>query len=635
MGTFSNKVTFTNMFLVLLFSGVGLVSGIGFYLATNPFLDLSALVLSPRGQPSVVLDDEGNELCRFHLEQRAPLILSSAPQHLINAFVVAEDHQFFSHHGLSWQGILRAIAANVYHHRFVQGASTITQQLVKLTFFTNQRSLWRKIKEQLTALIVEHQFSKEQILEAYLNQCYFGSGIYGVEAAAERFWNKSAAELSVAQGATLAGIIRNPQRYSPLSHPDAALRLRNVILKSMSQQGAIDQKTYEAASQEPLALQPPSSAQGAHYAPHVRELVRQFLEEQVGKDKIYTGGLTVQTTINRKLQEHAYKTFQKQVNELHAVEPALDGAVVCLDTATASIKALIGGLNQSSAYNRARASRQMGSMFKPIVYTAAIEAGYSFARTAIDEPIEYQGWAPHNVGKNFEGEMTLAHALIVSNNIVPVKLFFELGGDTILACAARFHLPPQGQPYPSLALGCAECTPLEAAAMYATFVNRGVHQEPHLIEWVKDASQKKIWRHQPVTEPATSWEVSGQVLAVLQLTAAHVQERLNRSDWPQGDCAGKTGTSNDNRSCWFAGITPKLTCVVYLGCDDNRPMENRIFSLWHAAPLWLAINQPFVSRNQRFFYSPLLEPATIHQKTGEPVEKNNPDAITILCPRTS
>lgn len=623
---------FKKIVLCLLFAITGLTSGVLFFIATTPCIDLSALAIQSKGNPSIVLDDEGNELFKFQLERRATLSLASAPNHLIKAFVIAEDHQFFSHFGLSWRGILRAVATNLYHRKFVQGASTITQQLVKLAFFTNERSLWRKIKEQMTALLVEHQFSKEQILEAYLNHCYFGSGVYGVESAAERFWGIKAEQLTVPQCALLAGIIRNPQRYSPLYHPEAALHLRNVILKSMRQHNAINQQEYERYCKEPLNITQKPPSNGSTFAPHVRELVRQFLENLVGKEMLYSGGLVIQTTINKKLQEHAYNTFQKKLAHLKTIEAHLDGAVVCLDSATAAIKALIGGISSGSSLNRAtQISRPMGSMFKPIVYTTALENGLTFADVRTDEPLTgYDDWSPQNVNETFEGPMTLARALMLSNNIIPIKLFLELGGEKVMDCATRFHLPPQHETYPALALGCAGCSPLQAAAMYNTFVTRGIYQEPHLVEWIKDNAGRKVWRHKHVTSVATNWAISSQIISALHLAAKHLKNRLQREDWLKGDYAGKTGTTNDNRSCWFAGITPKLTCVVYLGCDDNRSMATRIFSSWHAVPLWLEINQPFDTKNQRFFFDPQLECQTVHQFTGAPTTEQDPNALTIL-----
>ncbi|HBY05627.1 MAG: Penicillin-binding protein, 1A family [candidate division TM6 bacterium GW2011_GWE2_42_60] len=616
------------LLFLLLFSGIGLFCGVFLFFTTNRWLDLSALEQGAAGHPSILLDDEGKEWGRFQLERKEPISLSSLSRLTIEAFLTSEDQEFFIHHGISLRGILRAIKTNLRQHRFAQGASTITQQLVRLLFVSKERTLWRKIREQVLSLLIEQQFSKEQILEAYLNNVYFGTGIYGIQAAAKRFWGIEAKDLSIAQSALLTGLLPSPERYSPITHEEIAKGRREVVLRSMLNRKTITKQQYDAALQEPLNIRhEPSSA----LAPHFREWLRRMLEEQFDRKTLYTGGLIIQTTLNRKAQEKADQVFKEHIKHLRSVEPKLDGALVCIDNATAGIKALVGGYDfMVSQYNKAtQATRQMGSMFKPIIYTTALLNGSTMQDTEKDEPLVIGTWAPQNVSKDFIGTMTFAHAVTVSNNIIPVKLFFKLGAERISECAQKFHLPGPFPPYPSLALGCTECTPLQAAAYFAVYPNKGVYTEPHAIEWIKDEWGQKIWKYYAHSDTVIDWSTASQMLQVLRLVSARLRERMPEH-WIRGDTAGKTGTTNDNRTCWFAGCTPTHTSVVYLGRDDNEPMEHRIFSAWHALPLWLDFNYFIENPKKTFYFDPQLSRIWVNRFSGAPSREGAADAIPLL-----
>lgn len=263
-----------------------LAGGAFFYLLDNHIIDLSPLAHYNPGKPSILLDDQGNEWARFSLDRRQPISLHEMPRHLINAFIAAEDWQFFDHGGISWKGIMRSTLINAYNRRIVQGASTITQQLVKLLFFDSQRTFSRKIKEQVYSFLVERQFTKEYILETYLNHIYFGCGIYGVQAASQRFWGKNAADLTIDQSAVLASIVRSPNHYCPINSPKAAQSRRDVILKSMSKLKLISVQEYEQAVAQPVIILKNDTVL---CAPHLKETIRLFLENLVGKEKVYTG----------------------------------------------------------------------------------------------------------------------------------------------------------------------------------------------------------------------------------------------------------------------------------------------------------------------------------------------------------
>ena len=388
-----------------------------FFFVHNTIIDVSVLEHYNPGKPTIVLDDQGNEWARFSFDKRTPISIKQMSPHLVQAFIAAEDHAFFHHQGISLKGIVRSLLINIYQGKIVQGASTITQQLVKLLFTDSKRTFMRKIKDQFLALLVEQQFSKEHILETYLNQVFFGCGIYGVEAACQRFWATSAADISFDQAALLAGIVKNPSHYCPLSYPLSAQKRRNIVLHSMVQQKLISSQDYEEAKVRPLHLR-------AHEedccAPHLKEAIRMMVEENVGKKKLYTGGYVIQTTLNREVQQAAHKAFKEQIEELRKKTPLIDGGLIAMEVKTGHIKALIGGYDfASSKFNRAlQAHRQMGSILKPIIFAAAIENGATLAQTDIDEPLEISTWKPRNHDRTFLGEMTLARALAYSNNII-------------------------------------------------------------------------------------------------------------------------------------------------------------------------------------------------------------------------
>src|SRR5579885_1277524 len=300
-------------FIVCVLIASTILGGIWF-ITHNKCIDFSVLEYYQAGQPSIVLDDEGHEWTRFQLDRREPIPLEKMPKHLIQAFIAAEDWRFFEHAGISWKGIIRSALVNLYHGRKVQGASTITQQLVRLLYFDAKKTFSRKIKEQLVAIMVEAQFTKEQILETYLNHVCFGCGIYGVEAACQRFWGKKAADISLDEAAVLAAIMRSPSRYCPIINPLSAEKRRDVILHSMRKLNIITQEEYELAKSLPVKVKD----QDEPFAPHMKEMIRIFLEEQVGKTALYNGGLIIQTTLNRALQEKAQRAFARQFKQLRS-----------------------------------------------------------------------------------------------------------------------------------------------------------------------------------------------------------------------------------------------------------------------------------------------------------------------------
>jgi penicillin-binding protein 1A len=615
--------------LVTTFSGC---LGVLFFLSNRTWVDFSVLEHYNPGKPSIVYDETGAEWTRFQLDKRDVISLKDIPPQVINAFLAAEDWHFFSHKGISIKGILRSIAVNIYKRRKAQGASTITQQLVRLLFFDAEKNFTRKIKEQFLSLIVELQFTKEQILEIYLNHIYFGCGIYGVEAASQRFWNKKTNQLTPDEAATLAGILRSPQKYCPLNNLALSEQRRNVILHQMHKLHFLTEAEYQQAVKKKLQV---NKIEVSSYAPHLRESLRLFLEEKYGKQKLYSGGLKIQTTLNIGMQEKAEKAFKTHVKKFKdTILPDIDGALLTIEGSTGAIRCMIGGYNfQQSQYNRATtAQRQLGSTFKPIIYATALTCGMTLADTVIDEPLTLPDnkseWTPRNFDHTHHGQITLAYALSHSNNIVSIKTLLRCGVHNIINAARDCGITGTLYPYPSLALGCVDGTVKEAATMFNVFAHQGLLVEPYFLVWIKDEWDVKIWKHTPTKKYVMPASITDQIARALSLSL----ERFKKKFPHALDCQaiGKTGTTNDARTCWYTGSTPQLTTCVYIGCDDNKSLGQEILASHTAFPIWWDFNKAVGSQEKIFKQDPSLQDITVNELTGQPVPVDHPDAMTIL-----
>lgn len=606
--------------------------GLLVFISHDGVLDFSPLERSVAARPTIVLDDKGVEWTRFQLDRRDPVIFSAFPKHLVNAFVAAEDWDFFSHKGISWKGIVRSTLVNVYHRRIVQGASTITQQLVKLLFFDGQRTFKRKIKEQLYALLLEQRYSKEYIMQLYLNNVYFGCGIYGVEAASHTFWGKSVSALTVDEAAVLAGIVRSPGSYCPLLHPDGSVKRRNAVLTKMARLNFVTEDELALYKIKPLVL----AVHAADRAAHVKEMLRQFLEERFGRQKLYTGGLLVKTTLNRVLQSTAEKAFKDQIDLLRTtLRDNVDGGLLSIDPHTGAIKALVGGYNfKESQFNRVvQTSRQIGSLIKPLIYAIALEQGKTFADTMIDEPLNFEQpngtiWSPNNYNLKFEGRMTLARALYRSNNIVAIKTLLDTGYDRVFDVARQCHLQGPFNHYPSLALGCLDGTLNQVTALFNIFANNGQYVEPYAVEWVKDAFGTKIYRHEVQEITVLSPIISGQVTKVLMLALKQVRAWFS-GEWLETEAISKTGTTNDCRTNWYVGSTPDLTTGVYIGCDDNTPLGKNSYPLRTAFPIWFNVQRALQPEHATFVLDPRLQTILIDEMSGRRVSHSGDGVIEI------
>ncbi len=618
-------------FFVLVLTGL---LGAFLFITQYHIVDFSALEQYQQAVPTILLDDQGVEWARFCKDKRDPIAYHDVPACVVQAFVAAEDWHFFNHGGISLRGILRSLCVNLYHGKKMQGASTITQQLVKLLFLDSKKTFSRKIKEQLYAILIEYSYTKEQILQAYLNNIYFGCGIYGIEAAAQRFWAKHATDLTIQEAAVLAGIVQCPNKYCPLIAPLTCERRRNQIFSKMVAVGFISHEQKDIFVQEPLLVQ--TYLKNKEYGQYAKEVIRTFLEAEFKKGALYTDGLVVQTTINSAMQcaaEQAFEVGCKEVQERLLLP--INGALICVDNESVGIKALVGGLNfGQSQFNRAfQARRQLGSIIKPFVYATAFEHGLQPFETEIDEPIEviYDAvcWKPNNYDKKFRGMITRAYALSCSNNIVTIKTLLKTGIDPLLQLLKSMDLEAEIVPYPSLALGCIDVTPKEAVGMFTLFARKGLYKKPHLISWVKDRWGKKIYKQEHVEKQIIPWRIADQVAALLMIGTQRLKKIWGK-DWLSCQVLGKTGTTNDSRTCWFAGSTPSYTTLVYMGCDDNSSMGKNVFPIKTAFPVWFNFHKSIQEPMRIFSYHRSLKEEWINKKTGELVSFDDPEAIRIL-----
>lgn len=627
------RTIFKFSFYILFFTG-SIFFGVLCFFLHNHTIDFSALQQDMQSKPSILLDETGQEWGRFQLDKRKYLLLENMPDHLINAFLVTEDRTFFMHPGISFRGILRSILVNLYSGKKVQGASTITQQLVRLLFFNSKKTFSRKLQEQIYAILVERRWSKEQILEAYLNNVYFGYGIYGVQAAAQRFWGKDISEITLDQAAVLASIMKSPQKYSPIHAKENVLLRRNMILRMMMNHHMITLQEEQDASMQPILIKDPEKNV---IAPHLKETIRQFLEKLVGKETLYTGGLVIQTTLNLYVQQACQKAFEQHIGSLRAAlhEP-IDGSLICIDSQTGEIRSMIGGYDfKTSKINRAiQAYRQMGSIFKLFVYAAALEQGLNFSDVEIDEPFELiqngSIWSPKNHNHKFLGSMTRAYALSHSNNIVTIKTLLQTGIANVIDVARRCHITASMPPYPSLALGCVDVNAMEVVGSFNVIVNHGKYVQPHFIRWVKNSVGKKIYKTDVVSQQVLDATVTSKIARVLTFSIGRLQKKLG-VEWFGGQALGKTGTNNDSRSCWFCGATPNLTTAIYVGCDDNRSMGKNVFGSYTGVPIWFEFHQKIAKAPLNFYYDPNLHDHYINWKTGQPSNDTyDPDVVALL-----
>jgi penicillin-binding protein 1A len=544
---------------------IGVLVWIGIHLPPIQSLEI------PKRPPSVlILGDNGATLTTRGDMGGAAVPLSELPDYVPKAFVAIEDRRFYSHHGVDPLGIARALVADVIRRGASQGGSTITQQLAKNLFLTRERTVTRKLQEIVLALWLEHKFTKAQILELYLNRVYFGSGAYGIEAAAQRYFGKSARQLTLAEAAMLAGLVQAPSRLAPNHNPDGAKRRAAVVIADMTELKMIGGAASRLALAHPAhAVKPPAAGSVNYVADWVMDAVNDLIGN-IDRD------IVVDTTIDPALQGAAEHALVDTLNQRGDRFDIGEGALVAM-TPDGVVRALVGGRDYGeSQFNRAiDAKRQPGSAFKPFVYLTALEHGLTPDSVREDAPITVKGWRPENFERQYLGPVALRQALADSLNTVSVRLTQEFGPQAVVRTAYRLGITSMLEPNASIALGTSEVTPLELVSAYATFANGGLAVSPHVIERIRATDGKTPYdRSQQPLGRIVDARYVGMMNAMMHETL--VSGTARGASLPGWQAAGKTGTSQDFRDAWFVGYTARLVTGIWLGNDDNTPTKKAV-----------------------------------------------------------
>jgi penicillin-binding protein 1A len=581
--------------------------------------------LAPQ-QASVVYDARGGVLGMFYRERRQLISIETLPRYVPMAFVSIEDRRFFAHQGVDLVRLMAAVRDNVIGGWGGPGGSTITMQLARNLFPQQlpmrEKTLRRKIAEMRLAREMEDHFSKEKILELYLNHIYLGSGAYGIEAAARTYFGKSARELSLAEAATLAALPKAPSYYDPRRNPEAALERRNLVLSAMGDAEVIPHWEATALRSTPLTLAPPG---GAERAPYFTEQVRRRLEDRFG-ELLYTGGLRIYTSIDPALQQEAESALATHLDDVEsgtygyfnhptyakftaeqegqrniAQTPYLQGAVVVMDPHTGEILAMVGGRDfEQSQFNRAtQALRQPGSAFKPFVYAAALEQGRSPLSHVLDEPVSVRQsdgsyWEPKNYDPEYLGSITLREALRKSKNMAAIRLGMDVGISSVRSVAKRAGIRTPIPAYPSIYIGAAAVYPLDLISSYATFANGGMRVEPRYIKRIDDREGHILWEptDPPVQAlpPSLAWILTDMLREVVDRGTGYRARDPNVGNLSYDiPAAGKTGTTNDATDAWFIGYTPDLLAGVWLGFDQPKSISSAATGGGVAVPVWARV----------------------------------------------
>ena len=576
---------------------------------------------TPR-QTSKLYAADGRFIAEIGLERRTLVPLRDIPTVVRQAFQITEDKRFYQHAGIDWIRVAGAGLHNIRSGGYGQGFSTLTMQLARNVFperISREKTLVRKLKEAKVARAIEAKYSKDKILELYLNQIYLGNGAYGVKTAAQRYFGKSVRDLNLAEAATLAALPKGPERYNPRRYPDRAIQRRNTIIGLMRNEGVINDADARLAQAYPLQLA--RKAESGELAPYFVEFVRRQLEQQFG-DKIYTDGLKVYTTLDIEMQQAAERNLERQIkaiesgkygafkhttmeqyearnangdNEGNTVpnSPYLQGAVISMDPRNGAIRALVGGRDfDDSKFDRAtQALRQPGSTFKPIVYADAIHNGrsasYILNDSALTVPqINGQEWTPQNYDLKFMGNIPLREALYLSRNLATIRLGMELGEQSVIDEARKFGITTPIPPYPSIHIGSADVYPIEMVAAYSAFATLGVRAVPTAVIKVENAKGETIWESNPARFETMTRE---EAWLMVDMMKDVVRRGSAASVWASGfhiPAAGKTGTTNDGTDVWFIGYTPDLVTGVWMGFDRPQKIQSNAQGGRLAAPAW-------------------------------------------------
>ncbi len=706
--------------LVLLSAAVGAAAGLLLVYST----DLPQVEELERYRPSSVTelyDGRGRVIGTFALQRRVIATYDDYPEVLRNALVSIEDKDFYRHSGINIWRIIGAAYRDIESGGRVQGASTLTMQLARNLFLSPDRSFYRKVQEALLAIQIERRFTKPQIFTLYANQIFLGHGAYGYEAASEYYFSKPAKKLTLEEAALLAGLPKAPQYYSPINHPDRAVKRRNLVLNAMLEDGKITAAQAAAAKSKPIVLDLQKDQNSL--APHYVEEIRRYLEAKYGSDQVLEGGLRVYTSLDMDLQKAARQALldglaayerrhgwhgkllnviaqgervdkyvdpdwdeEPEVNGyMHALitqvtpgaaeirfgqrtatlappdlawmktklklpdilhvgdivyikvlsldaggkahvsleqDSGTEGALVAIDNATGEIKAMVGGRDFNlSKFNRAtQALRQVGSSFKPYVYTAVIDQGGSPDDTVVDAPVTFQTasgpYTPHNYDAKFEGTITLRRALAQSRNIPALKLADRVGIKTVIEYARRFGITANIPAYLPVALGSAEITPLEQTSAFSVFPNDGVRVAPRYITNVTDYEGRILEEDFSDIRDVVSSRTARIMTSMLREVVLHgTAVAAAKMPYP---LAGKTGTTNDFTDAWFVGFSPSLTCGVWIGYDEKKSLGEKETGARAALPIWIQFMNVALAGKDPGEFQPAPENSAVARKVDTP-----------------
>ncbi len=562
---------------LLLAGGISFAAGRHYLLEGLPELPTKQSMWAKNLQPNItLLDKDGVIIGHRGPYYGKPLKLSDMPPWLPDAFLAIEDQRFWEHPGIDRKAIFRAVIENSKAGRKVQGGSTLTQQLVKNMVLTREKTYKRKFQEMWLAYKMEQLLSKQEILELYLNRIDLGNRAFGVEAASQRLFGKSAKDISLSEAAVLAAIPKAPTTYDPVKNPEASAGRARLVLQNMVIQGKISPQELQDAALKPAEIKIGDSGYlDERHLGHVFDVVAERAKELIGT---HSQDLVVRTTLDPKLQNHGLNAISTIINKSQKSKKVSDGALVSIETETGAVRALIGGRDYNkSKFNRAtQALRQPGSSFKAFVYATALEAGFTPGTVRIDQPTTIGSgvteWSPRNYTRRYRGPLTLREALKLSINTVAAQVGAEIGPDKIVELAHRFGISTKLGANYSIALGSSEVHLIDMTSAFMVFANEGLRRPPYLIENIADTSGKNLYTHRGYApERVYALPYARQMTGMLRDAVATGTGRGAKMGNRQ--VAGKTGTTQDYRDAWFIGFTADYTTGVWMGNDDNAPMN--------------------------------------------------------------
>ena len=586
---------------------------------------------------TTIYDKNNNVVDVLEAESRDAVKLEDVSPYVKEAFLAIEDKKFYSHHGLHFKGIIRAVLTNFLKGKATQGGSSITQQLAKNAFLTPERTFSRKVKEAILTYQIERTYTKDEILERYLNEIYFGSGSYGIKNAADQYFRKDPKDLNIAEAALLAGIPNRPTKYDPNRSLENALHRQQIILKEMFEDGRITKEEYEEALAYKFELENEENVKNvpkntsiiynrrpkkAYNNPELTTIVENYLAEIYDDEQIYSSGLKIYTTIDLDYQKVARDTFNAYP---YFKNKEINGAMVTLDPFTGGIVSIVGGKNfKAGNFDRATmARRQLGSSFKPFVYLKALEEGYEPYSVVVNDFVAYGKWAPKNFDGRYTFNSTLVNSLNLSLNIPAVKLMDAVTVDAFKEeMTDKIKLSSEVQDL-TAALGSVDSTPVNTAANFSIFVNGGYIVKPNIIREIRD--NQDILIYVADIEKVKAFDsvdvsvITAMLKSVVSNGTATKARVVDKSGRPiqQG---GKTGTTSEHRTAWFVGITPEYVTVCYIGRDDNKPMYGKMTGGSAVAPMWARYYQTLINKG---LYTPgKFEFLENYLETGDLVKQN-------------